>query len=251
MIQRVWSKWLMARRDSDIWGRPRNGPIIFCCNQRQVTVISPPVQGMHLTLKKQVIRSCYPGWHLILLAFIFRRGERFILEELCLLVQDTGCDGYVQRLWEIPRGKRAREELPNRVCGGGRRRWLLMAWAVFPAAAEPDLQPSLRAAAPLPRTPAREGWSRVMPSAAGSSVPGAAAGSCSGTRALSQNPALGLFWGTQMDVCGSRQGRRARDEPRCLQITLALPVLQPPSRWKCRGWESYLSLSQLLQFLVQ
>lgn len=91
----------------------------------------------------------------------------------------------------------------------------------------------------------------VMPSAAGSSVPGAAAGSHSGTRALSQNPALGLLWGTRMDVCGSRQGRRARAEPCCLQITLALPVLQPPSRWKCRGWESYLSLSQLLQFLVQ
>lgn len=161
MIQRVWSKWLMARRDNDIWGRPRNGPIIFCCNQKQVTVISPPVQGMHLTLKKQVIRSCYPGWHLILLAFIFRRGERFILEELCLLVQDTGCDERMQRLREIPRGKRAREELPNPVCGGGRRTWLLMAWAAFPAAAEPDLQPSLRAAAPLPRTPAQEGWSRA------------------------------------------------------------------------------------------
>lgn len=79
----------MARRDSDIRGRPRNSPIISCCNQRQVTVISPPVYGMHLTLKKQVINSCYPGWHLILLAFIFRRGERFILEELWLLVQDT------------------------------------------------------------------------------------------------------------------------------------------------------------------
>jgi len=53
---------------------------------------------MHLTLKKQVINSCYPGWRLLLLAFIFRRGERFILAELWLLVRDTERGEHARRL---------------------------------------------------------------------------------------------------------------------------------------------------------
>lgn len=64
----------------------------------------------------------------------------------------------------------------------------------------------------------------VMPSAAGSSVPGAAAGSRLGTRALSQNPALGLLWGTQMDVCAA--GRAGE------------PGLSPAafkSPWRCQS----------------
>lgn len=110
----------MARRDRDGWGRRGNSPIICRCNQRQVTAISPPVCGMHLTLKKHVINSGYPRWHLILLAFIFRRGERFVLEELCLLVQGTKCDERKQRLHRSP--ERVREERPSRVCRshGGR-----------------------------------------------------------------------------------------------------------------------------------
>lgn len=47
---------------------------------------------MHLTQKEQVINSCYPEWHLILLAFIFRSEERCISEELWLLMADTAMD---------------------------------------------------------------------------------------------------------------------------------------------------------------
>lgn len=129
---------------------------------------------------------------------------------------------------------------------GGRRRRLLTIWAKFPAAAEPVLQPSLRAAALLPRTPAREAGShagalawrcRALP-APPHSVPregGVAVGGCSGTRALSQNPALSQLGGAQMGFHSRGQGRRARAEPCLLQSSQIIPaplMLQPPSQWK-------------------
>jgi len=157
---------------------------------------------MHLTLKKQVINSCYPGWRLILLAFIFRRGERFILAELWLLVRDTERGEHARwlgrRSYGEGEGGTAEPGLQKLQKDGGDGD-SSQSVPRFQAAAEP----SLRAAALLPGPPAWDAGSRADAPAWRCralppplcSVPGeggAVLGGCLGAPVLSRNSALGF-----------------------------------------------------------